>query len=54
MLLFKKLIKVLFDVVISKTPESWRPLRNLCVRTFCKWGVGISPSAETVVYTETR
>lgn len=38
MLLFKKLIKVLFDVVISKTPESWRPLRNLCVRTFCKWG----------------
>lgn len=42
MMIVRKAIKVLFDTVISKTPESWRPLRNWCVRKFAKCGGGIS------------
>lgn len=40
MLMVRKAIKVLFDTVISKTPESWRSLRNWCVRKYAKCGGG--------------
>lgn len=37
-----KIWKFLFDCLISKTPESWQPIRNFFVKRFTKSGGGIS------------
>lgn len=52
MLMVRKAIKVLFDTVIAKTPESWRSLRNWCVRKYAKCGGGISPLVGDAAYIE--
>lgn len=43
MSIMKKLYKCLFDIIISKTPESWQPIRNFFVKKYIKkFGQGIS------------
>ena len=36
MSVMKKVYKCLFDTFISKTPESWQPIRNYFVKKYIK------------------
>lgn len=36
MSVMKKVYKCLFDTLISKTPESWQPIRNSFVKKYVK------------------
>lgn len=35
-MILKKVCKLLFDVIISNTPESWQPIRNFFVKHYIK------------------
>ena len=53
MSVMKKVYKCLFDTFISKTPESWQPIRNNFVKKYIKKCGGYL-SAEDAVFTKTH
>ena len=51
----KKFYKILFDLFVSKTPESWQRLRNFCVKKYIKnAGIHISIGQRCKIHKNTQ